>query len=322
MKKTLTISIFLLIVLNSFTQNDVFPLDSMRWELYGSSCCPIDTYPIGDMISKRDTVINNKQYKIIGWENNRKDYALRVDTAERVWVIYLDRLLGYGTENDSLYIEEQDRWIYRLTNDSTEHILYDFNVEEGDTIEIFFPAFTYAPNVPDTGGVFSFYTCCPDNVCVNEIDRYAPVFYCISPISESYSNYDIGFSWVKALGARSGGPVFTETTEFFENMPVIISKAYQYGEQIYPCLVGVENGIAESEIRIFPNPFIRTLTIEHERLITSIEIYNVYGGLIYKKKKINKYICSCELFEPDGVYYIRLIDETSSIFTQSIIKSH
>lgn len=322
MKKTLTISIFLLIVLNSFSQNDVFPLDSMRWELYGSSCCPIDTYPLGDWISKRDTVINDKEYKIIGREGSRKDYALRVDTAERVWVIYLDRLLGYGTENDSLYIEEQDSWIYRLTNDSTEHILYDFNVEEGDTIEIFFPAFINAPNVPDTGGVFSFYTCCPNSLCVNEIDRNSIFLYCISPISDSLSPYDIGFDWVKALGARIGGPVYTETTAFFEQMPANIRKAYQYGEQIYPCFVGVENGIAESKIRIFPNPFIRTLTIEHERLISSIEIYNVYGRLIYKQEGINKYIYNCELIEPEGIYYIRLIDETSSIFTQSIIKSH
>nr|MDA3819738.1 hypothetical protein [Candidatus Delongbacteria bacterium] len=84
MKKTFLLALLIPYLTAGYAQNNVFPLDSVRWELDASSCCPEYTWYVGDMISKRDTIINNEQYKIIGWEDSRKDYALRTDSTNKV----------------------------------------------------------------------------------------------------------------------------------------------------------------------------------------------------------------------------------------------
>ncbi|MFO7790072.1 MAG: T9SS type A sorting domain-containing protein [Bacteroidales bacterium] len=321
MRKTVLLSLLILFLIQGYAQNNNFLLDSVRWELNASSCCPEYTWYVGDMISKRDTIINNEQYKIIGWEDSRKDYALRTDSTNKVWVIYLDRLLDYGTENDSIYIDSVDSWFYRLSNDSSEYLLYDFNVSEGDTIDLYFPPFTGGPNVPDTGGYFSFRVNYISSICVNDEQVNSYQIDCIEPNPENNNYpYDIYFDWKNGIGAKCGGPIYTESTAFFENQPLIISKVFQYGVQIYPCTVGFEDKTKSEYPKIYPNPVFDKLYIGHNNKIINVKIYSSKGELVCHYKNICENYFSTSFNQNKGLYLIKLEDNVGLTYKRKLIK--
>ena len=133
--------IFMLLLLSCLMQTKAqeyhpFPLLEGEWivgdQHYGE-------YPAYHYYAyKRDTVIDNKSYKIIGnGDINIKgnDVALREDTVnQKVYVIYLHNLSSYTGWTDICVDEDGNNF----DEDSTEYLLYDFNLQVGDTIDVFF----------------------------------------------------------------------------------------------------------------------------------------------------------------------------------------
>jgi hypothetical protein len=319
MKNPLTLLIVLLATIGQ-AQNNFFYLDDVRWEIngveYDEYGDDINTWHIGDVISKRDTIINNKEYKIIGWENTNKDYALRTDSVSKVWVIYLDRLIGYGTENDSIYIESDDSWIYRLSNDSTEYILYDYDGAEGDTIDIYIPPFTYSGNLPDTGGMFRFRRLEGSNeICVNNEYKDIIGFTCVEPVPDAMPEiYDAYFNCLGGIGAIIGGPIYTESTSYWQGPDVIISRVFQYGVQIYPCPVNIESNSIIAYPKVYPNPVSDFIQIKTQSIKPiTITIYDIYGRIVFFEQNYlnNSKIVLTQLV--DGIYFLVLLTENRRI---------
>ena len=313
MKKLLTLLIVLIAVAGQ-AQNNFFYLEDVRWEISGIQYDEhwpgyIYTWHIGDMISKRDTIINNKEYKIVGWENTNKDYALRTDSVSKVWVIYLDRLIGYGTENDSIYIESDDSWIYRLSNDSTEYILYDYDVALGDNIDIYVPPFADSGIFPETGGMFSFLIMSFGSsvICVNNEQREAMHF----EIEDPYAF----FHHVGGIGAIRGGLIYTESTTYWYSHDVVISRVFQYGVQIYPCPVNIESNSIMAYPKVYPNPANTFINIDLPENIDKdvLRIYTIIGSLVksVELKQSSSIIDISDL--PSGLYLLNLQHRNYSV---------
>ena len=317
MKKLLTLLIVLIAVAGQ-AQNNLFYLEDVRWEIKAVDDDPDfpSTWYIGDMISKRDTIINNKEYKIVGWENTNKDYALRTDSVSKVWVIYLDRLIGYGTENDSIYIESDDSWIYRLSNDSTEYILYDYDVAEGDIIDIYVPPFTDSDLYPETGGMFSFiWTFGSSEICVLDEQREAMGFYIEDPFFAI-------FQYVGGIGAIRGGLIYTESTSYYYSHTEIISRVFQYGVQIYPCPVNIEKNSIMDYPKVYPNPVTDIITIDHNTNIDNIQIVDTFGRTVCQYKNINERTYTTKVNMQSGVYFLFLYDGDGLVYKMKFIKSN
>lgn len=315
-------------------QSHVLPFEvGSKWEVQfnskNSNNC-FNLKSLGEIIIKRDTMINNLDYHIIGWPGTNNDYAIREDSEKRVWIIYLNRLIGYSTNNDSVFIEDTQTWFYRLGDDSTEYLLYDFNIESQDTVLIYIPPFSYSSYgafAPKIGGYCKFYCYwrgtydyvnCETNELRNCLD-----FYCIEniPGGSGSDYYDIQFgSWVEGLGAIRGGPLYTETFAFFENIPIIIDAVYDNGQKIYPCNSSINDVAKKKSIIVFPNPTSEILNIRSKSVISAIVILDIAGNEVCSWKNINSNSFESYIGNiTNGVYNVKIIDSNNLSIHQKLL---
>ena len=297
------------------------------WSIEESTCCPIYVLSQYNIVSKRDTTISGKLYEIIGMPGTKlRDYAIREDTSKRVWIIYLNRLTQYGTPNDSAYSSAQSAWIYKLGNDSTEYLLYDFNLQNGDTVSIYIPPLaqsSQAVSFPIIGGFVRFQVSCGvgyPQICVNNVLRNQFYFICIDTISGLNYMYDILIGpWIEGVGALHGGPVYTEAFSYFEHNTYL--KTVQQNEhQIYPCVTGINNINNNGGIIIFPNPANNSLiTINSNEKIKSFELINNLGEIILNKDNINSKTTniSSDKFQ-SGIYFIKIYFNSNQVFINKL----
>ncbi|MFH2144144.1 MAG: hypothetical protein ABIJ97_17085, partial [Bacteroidota bacterium] len=245
MKKNLLFFILSVFCLNLFGQTvDIFPDSNAVWNVQESSCCPVYIEDSYDIVTKRDTVIHGNVYEIIGVQGTKlRDYAVREDTSKRVWIIYLNRLIQYGAPNDSAYNYSDSTWVYKHGNDSSEYLLYDFNLQNGDTVSIYIPPLAQSAqsvNFPIIGGFARFrIEGGQPQICVNNVFRNQFQLHCIDTNTNGQI-YDIFIGpWIECIGAGGGGPVYTETFCFFEHMTEIMY-VYENGNQIFPCVSDVK----------------------------------------------------------------------------------
>jgi hypothetical protein len=328
MKKNLLFFIALIVYINILGQTtDIFPDSNVVWGVQESSCCPVYIEDSYDIVTKRDTVINGNTYEIIGVHGTKlRDYAVREDTSKRVWIIYLNRLIQYGAPNDSAYSYSDSSWVYKLSNDSTEYLLYDFNIQDGDTISIYIPPFSqsaYSVNFPVTGGFVRFLIIggYPQE-CVNNVYRDQYYLYCIEPDSlNGNTTYYIQIDpWIEGVGALSGGPVYTETFCFFEHMTEIMY-VYENGNQIFPCVSEVNEMKEELFVECYPNPGINKITIESRDKITRIEIVDNLGQIVFFVENVNDKTINVSTADLISGIYIVKICVRNQAYTRKFIKN-
>ncbi|MFW5710195.1 MAG: T9SS type A sorting domain-containing protein, partial [Bacteroidota bacterium] len=81
---------------------------------------------------------------------------------------------------------------------------------------------------------------------------------------------------------------------------------------------GFENRVLDA-ISVFPNPTNGRTTIQGER-ITSVEVYNVLGNLLYKDNNRGTYAINLDN-EPNGIYLVKIY-EGERVITRKIILQH
>lgn len=78
-----------------------------------------------------------------------------------------------------------------------------------------------------------------------------------------------------------------------------------------------------NKIKIFPNPIISDFTIDYSSLnhsIFQIEIYNMYGQIVYKDKSVNKIDLKVNVNNfKSGLYFIRSFGDKSNIYLNKIL---
>jgi len=190
--------------------------------------------------------------------------------------------------------------------ETTEQLLYDFNMQVGDTVKGFLETFSYHDDT-----IISI-----DSVKVDST-------YCKRwNINTCYNIYFIeGIGSTYGLIEQSPGCI-TDQADY------TITCFQQNGQTLYPdtttnCqVITAVNSLDEisNHVKIFPNPSVNSITVQVDK-IRLIQIVDLYGKTV--KRIINK----CNEYEidikdiPTGIYLIK-IDTDNGIFTKNIIKNN
>ena len=309
--QTAIIAIFLCFgTLNIFAQNYIpFPDSNAVWNGNRSECCGPYITNYFDYQFKQDTLINSKYYHIIGSKNsNYYDCAIRQDTAlKQVFVIYLNKNIAYM--NDSI----DDCFDY----DNTEYLLYDFNLELGDSIEIYSKCRldTYLSTLKDE--IIKFYVISVDTELINGINRKV-----IQIRAGDTSPFYVWSIWYEGIGSVFG-PIYTQTMPDFE-MNFSLTCMQQNNEILYggfECFVIAEElKDYENQIQIFPNP---TKDILNFRINNSdaceLFIYNNLGQIVFSKTVRNEEQINVQNLN-SGLYYLKISNNEKTFFEKILIE--
>jgi hypothetical protein len=75
--------------------------------------------------------------------------------------------------------------------------------------------------------------------------------------------------------------------------------------------VGINEITLKNSITVFPNPATGKFTVQSQNVkITSLEIYNVLGKMVYSKQPHSQQLNEIDISkEPEGVYFVRVYTE-------------
>jgi hypothetical protein len=86
----------------------------------------------------------------------------------------------------------------------------------------------------------------------------------------------------------------------------------------YPSLNVVEKMKLAKDIIVYPNPFSETLQIESENPIDEIQVFDVFGKLVFQNAKPTNQL---EVgFLPNGIYLLKLKTATGEWVSQKVVK--
>lgn len=179
------------------------------------------------------------------------------------------------------------------------HYLWTSTIYQGDSS-------TWCPYIPEEGEylIYTYY--------VSGTNRASNAKYRIHYADGEVDSLDVnqsinGRSWVYlgryrfAPGSRN---YITVTDEGAETGKVVVSDAVML---IRATPVGIEEKIAESRVKIFPNPFNSQLTIDAEEKVLSVEIFNIMGERIWSEEEPgNHTVWKPSTNIPAGTYLIRI----------------
>ena len=258
-----------------------------------------------------DTIFNSLTYKKI----YRTTYYLTNQFMQPIQYFPLQSTTYQGalredTINKKVY--------FRIDTASADTLLYDFNLNIGDTLP---PTFCVIENTyPDTFIVTGF-----DSLAIN--GDYHKVFL-LNNTTMSYGN-TWGTPWlIEGVGSNRG--LIEDIYDFFEGGPSL--RCYSRNDITYtfgytpaptppnsstPCeivpLAVNEIDYPELLISISPNPSNGFFTISSQEKITSIEIYNTLGELIFSSELRTPNLptgqAGTELdlrSKPKGIYFVKV----------------
>jgi hypothetical protein len=289
------------------SQNYVpFPTENAQWNVYleySMSENPADTI-LMQYVLNADTTINQLRYNRLCLQSNASDTACVAPIGG---------------------IREKDKRIYFIGNDflgfphDEELILYDFNVQVGDTVFH-----------DDYSSFFSIIEAI-DTIEINEEYRNR---YKISPDSRN-SNYYFPDDeyWIEGIGSVKAGllghitMVPTCCYQFWEHICFKENGVVKYLNSTFSdclasnLLMGVNLPMTDLQIKIYPNPVTNQLQIENnsnENL--SIKIIDINGRSILEQP-LNKTKTTIKLDLRPGIYNALITDQIEQIMlTQKIIK--
>lgn len=266
-----------------------------EWHL--GYCDPNDCYK-DIYYTDGDTIAFGNQYKILdGYHYISRKFLLREDVPEKK--VYLNVTLP-GGQND-------------------EYLLYDFGLNEGDSIRMFNPVTPF----PEDLGYFKV-----DSIRMKPIldNQQGKFFYFSNTISNSE-----GFGylpvWVEGVGSLSivtapgGDPNYFGVGQlacFWKN-----SNLYFHDNQMnIDCNSFLKTNDAEKSKNhnIYPNPVRDELFIKPNQIIDEIKVIDTKGQLIFKSSGNLKNDFKIRTTHwPAGVYFIQ-IRSNGTISNQKIIK--
>lgn len=286
MKKLLVIA-FVLIVISMGNAQDYIPMlgNSNQWYVLQVS----EGGGTGIFMTKGDTLINNKIYKILGVQN------------------FAD-IAGFIRE------EIIDRKVYMMPNsikDTFEIVYFDFSLNENDSILL------YSINYDSLGyfKVDSF----------REISTSAGFRRAIYLSNTRWDYWSYKPVWVEGIGTlgsidcREGSPllVLGELSCFFKDGVKIYQS--EFSKELDTCIIewsGIEDFELQSDIMFYPNPAGSETTIKVKNDYPfSVYIFDIYGQLLLEVKNQTK-IDLNNL--SNGTYLIKVIVQ-EDIYTEILI---
>jgi len=255
---------------------------------------------------KGDTILSGKTYK---------KYYVQWDTVNYNFDFAKAKYYA-GVREDSFRIYA---W-HRL--DTTERLLYDFNVNTFDTVQTWIFPFDYIPNAPIN---FSSNKYSVDNVNYYSVGGVLPTKYIElhddiwgTPtmwfagigstlglfITGMIDHYDINYLFEKPMLCFQNDTI----TAHFNTYPIINDSCFSNYSLIE------ENSSKEELFNVYPNPFSNQLNIKsnlkHD-INCNLKMYNIQGQLIFEKELILGGISMINLneFLPSGLYLIKIISD-------------
>ena len=206
--------------------------------------------------------------------------------------------------------EDSTAKVYYMNNSYLEGLIYDFNVNINDTINIYNPLVCF-----DSSNM----------VCiVEQIDsifiynNYRKQIHILSAFGSEV--------WIEGIGSNRGilytnqcivGNLF-KLLCFYENDTLL------YQNPLYPYCYYPTNtndyldNKTKKEFIIYPNPAYNKIYVECDTKLENIylEIYNIWGQ-IEKKLKINNEVIYLDESLKDGLYFCILKDESNNILAKT-----
>jgi hypothetical protein len=251
-----------------------------------------------------DTIYDSVEYKIIGDDfrynyNSPNNGFIREDTLTQC-VYFLS-----------------SRYYY----DDPEILLYDFSLEQGDTVNLYVYWFQKDTTfVVDSVGIF------------NTSFDSRRIYYLSGPGKlPQYTVYPVWIEGIGTLGFNLYTPAYPPHSEsalscFYTGDSLIYQSSYsvEFGACYYETW-GIEN-LTYFNLNIFPNPFYDIINIEgdYSNRDLKIEIFNPTGKLLWHQQIINNKGYISESFKLDhllsGFYFLKLSSD-NKIETLKIIKN-
>lgn len=244
--------------------------------------------------------------------------------------IYLDaptpEFLGFLREdsaNQKVYF--YDPYSFPTPNLSSKKLLYDFDIEVGDTVDVFYRA--HDNNIQqaiklsvDSIGIADKFNeqLLGPFLAAPIIDDSARV-YNLRPVGPHPSHPSPkNITWVEGVGSvagpmRSGiagSPWYTyDLVCFHQNGQLAYYSVSNPNRNEDSCLafVTVSTEPEEKPYSLYPNPAIDKLLIEHSALAIDVNIINASGQLIYQTKHMGLVPLEIALTDwPRGIYFVKL----------------
>jgi hypothetical protein len=322
MRKSLLIIILILFSLYSFSQAYVpFPEDSARWCLKsGGGDDPYEA-PIIDSWNgfyyelKGDTLINGKVYHNLDyvktWYYKAIDGIINSYNNDDVLI---GQAGGIREDSQRVYFYKYDNTVFDLLGDNfpdtTDILLYDFSVQENDTI-----------HYPELPGSWAF-----DAIVLN-IDTVILIDGVPRKRFELSGNWGI-LHITEGIGENITGlfgPYIYNFESFIyldcyweKNNYLMGNDSCDYYELFNPVI----NLISDHSFSIYPNPFETSFLIKAmaNDLPAIVSIYNIYGNLIYQTQSINKELKIDLDDSAAGIYLLTLENDQKLMHAQYIVK--
>lgn len=297
------VTIILLILLSTIiskkakSQGFVPYIDSTTvWydNLYGASGI-IETSITSEYYVAGDTVINSSIYY--------KIYANKIDSTWYVWTGNL--IVTYSNEYTSAIREDSTKKFYIVyKNDSIEKILFDFDLNVGDTLPTM--VFNEGCNNPP--------------MTVIAIDT---VFLGIQPLKRFYFYPSwLNKTLIEGIGS-SGGLIWQGSHCMFIESAMCMLAFKKGNDSIAiqcstpPPIVGINDNL-KKEIKLYPNPAKNIINIKGDLPRNStFLLYNQLGNLIYSQLLTSNQIQFFELIE--GFYYYEIYSQNEIVCNGKLI---
>lgn len=283
-----------------------FPDSNAVWNFSASNVCmsPIGSYGAAFSITiTGDTIINNNTYHKL---YTPTIFAVIFGNCFPNFPVYYIGCIRENVTQKMVYIIPP--------NDSVEQLLYDFNLQVGDTVKGYLETFTFFPDVVQF----------IDSVLVGNSYRKR---WLLNPYYYIYIIEGIGSTY----GLINFSPGSITEADIID-----LTCFKQYNQTLYPdtttvcdlitvSVPGIENEV--QEFKIFPNPASEEINISlklEKPTDVEMQLYNSLGQKIKEvlEEKLtagqNKIDFSVEDI-PEGVYYLKIYTNENE-FTRKIIK--
>ena len=297
-----------------------------------------------------DTVICGKNYLKVYRQEEDHPFVFDVEQAEYFCAIRNDtaaqRVYGVYKTPATVYKYTSRNYpffsIIDTATDTTEFLLYDFNLGLEDTIEIAsLDEYLYAYEAP---GIYVYeaalYTEENSNETMTLNDNSIRKALMVEILNWPSTYYEKRLlEWVEGIGEMEHGPVTIGRGPvdgvwegkslwllcYEENGNLLLSEPQHDADLNYDCYyhVGIEDGIPQ-EGNIYPNPTTGIVTISlpetWSNSTSHIAIYNAKGQRIFSKPFESKEF-EISLYDfSSGLYIIQVIGENKQIISKKIIK--
>lgn len=292
---------FVFILLSSILYGQEYLNETCKWKI--KDLAYVDLYYVNadyhDFV-QGDTIIGDSTYFKVYRKGNVISTFTPFDT------MFTSEIYAYQGA-----ISEQNKIWYWVQKERTEPtVLYDFNVEDGDSIKYYGSDTKYKLELIDSiyhGGMYRKVFRLGELI-INLIEGVGWNTGLLRPIFP----YD-SFSYLQCFNNQ--GENLNPDLSGFEMLPnIVIEEFNECGE----LLSGINGESYRTEIaKIYPNPFEEILTIETKEKIEEVIIINKLGEIIYNEKRHIDNINFGDM--ASGVYTLLLYTRTG-LSTHRVVK--